>query len=227
MQAPPDQIVADWFRTCRFGPSGRVPPERALAEGLGLSRAALRKALARLEAEGRLVRHVGRGTFWQGAEAAVADAPARALPTHDLAQSASPRDALHARLILEPEFARWAAVGATGRQIAELKALDAAVAAARTWPDYDSADSSFHRHIALATNNPVLVAAQELVAATVLGISWGRLRDRGGIPTPGNGVSAQHAAVTTAIADRDGPGAADALRHHLRVEASAVTVALI
>jgi GntR family transcriptional regulator len=42
---------------------GRIPPEAALAEGLGVSRTTIRDALARLEHEGVIHRRQGAGTF--------------------------------------------------------------------------------------------------------------------------------------------------------------------
>ncbi len=44
-------------------PGSAVPPERALATALGISRTTVRQALAELEMEGRLRRIQGKGTF--------------------------------------------------------------------------------------------------------------------------------------------------------------------
>ena len=41
----------------------RLPTERQLAVDLGVSRSAIRHAMAELQAEGRVSREVGRGTF--------------------------------------------------------------------------------------------------------------------------------------------------------------------
>jgi GntR family uxuAB operon transcriptional repressor len=46
-----------------LGPGGRLPTERRLALDLGMTRSSIRHALAVLEAQGRISREVGRGTF--------------------------------------------------------------------------------------------------------------------------------------------------------------------
>src|SRR6185312_8555373 len=46
-----------------LGPDGRLPTERQLATDLGVTRSAIRYALGILEAEGRISREVGRGTY--------------------------------------------------------------------------------------------------------------------------------------------------------------------
>src|ERR1035437_7081475 len=49
------------------GAGGRLPTERQLASDLGVTRTMIRHALAILEAEGRISREVGRGTFLRAA----------------------------------------------------------------------------------------------------------------------------------------------------------------
>ena len=46
-----------------FDAGQRLPPERELAARIGIGRRALRRALEVLEAEGRIWRHQGKGTF--------------------------------------------------------------------------------------------------------------------------------------------------------------------
>ena len=47
----------------KFPLNSRLPPERQLAVDLGVSRSALREGLAMFEVEGKVWRHVGKGTF--------------------------------------------------------------------------------------------------------------------------------------------------------------------
>ncbi|MBT5294680.1 MAG: GntR family transcriptional regulator, partial [Octadecabacter sp.] len=56
------EIVRHWLTQSNQKTGSRLPPERILADTLSLSRPELRKALAVLENEGRINRHVGRGT---------------------------------------------------------------------------------------------------------------------------------------------------------------------
>ena len=56
-------VLKDFIEAEGLEPGDRLPPERDLAFKLGLPRTALRRMLASLEKEGRLIRHVGRGTF--------------------------------------------------------------------------------------------------------------------------------------------------------------------
>ena len=55
-------ILAEWQRA-GLGPGSRLPTERQLALDLGVTRSSVRHALALLEAQGRISREVGRGTF--------------------------------------------------------------------------------------------------------------------------------------------------------------------
>ena len=69
------QILAESQRD-GGGRGARLPTERQLALELGVSRSAIRHAMALLQAEGHVSREVGRGTFLRDApDAAPADAP--------------------------------------------------------------------------------------------------------------------------------------------------------
>src|SRR5947209_14944660 len=58
-----EQILERAAAGAAGGPGAKLPTERRLAEEFGVTRTMVRHALALLEAEGRISREVGRGTF--------------------------------------------------------------------------------------------------------------------------------------------------------------------
>ncbi len=218
--APQDVLahLRQWLDTAG---AARLPPERTLAERLGTSRGEVRKALAVLEAEGRVWRHVGKGTF--ATLGATTGAPAtRADPVAELARATSPPEAMEARLILEPEIARRAALRATAVQVAELRRLSAAMRAAASWPDYEELDFRFHELIADAAGNRLLLEVERLVNGVRRAVVWGHLARRPQGPSPDYHSFDEHDAIVDAIATRDRRGAFEAMRRHLDSTARAL-----
>lgn len=189
---------------------GRLPPERELAEHLGVSRSELRKALATLEEEGQIWRHVGKGTFLGSRPFdTVSDIAA-------MAKRTSPAEAMQARLLLEPEIARLAALHAKPEQVAAMRTCLERQRTAATWREYESWDNRLHRTIAEATQNALLLGLLDTLNAVRRAVTWGRLRPANRPrPAVAHHSFADHQAIIDAIAQRDMPAAAAAMRRHL------------
>lgn len=197
-------------RLTEGGPGTRLPPERQLAAQFGVSRNEIRKALARLELEGRLSREVGRGTFIR------APAEAGASSLDGLRDSTSPRNAMEARLVLEPELASLAAVNATFKQIEGMRVLARQMREAETWKDYETLDGRLHRLIAEATGNPLLSEIHRTVDDVRRAVVWRWLDTRPTRPPEDYSSFAEHDALIDAIEQRDRVKAMEAMRRHLR-----------
>ncbi|WP_309084988.1 FCD domain-containing protein [Chelativorans sp.] len=188
----------------------RLPPERELCEGLGVSRGDLRKALAVLEKDGRIWRHVGKGTF-------VGSGPVEeTIGISEIAGRTSPADVMRARLIIEPEIAREAALHATLDDIATMRQSMAQTRAAETWRQYENFDNLLHRQIAQASRNSVLLGLFDVLNAVRRTVVWGRLRSEGARPPDDHHSFEDHERIVQAIAERDLSGAATAMRLHLQ-----------
>jgi DNA-binding FadR family transcriptional regulator len=202
-------LVLGWIETATLPPDGRLPSERELGAQLGIGRSELRKALATLEGQGCLNRHVGRGTF-------LVSPPRRnGTSLAGIANRTSPLEAMQARLVVEPEIARLAALAASPAQLAELRQLSAQIRQATTWDEYESRDWRFHNMIAEACGYRLLVEIQYLVNAVRQDVVWSHLT-RGGSGPPANYRSfVEHDAIVDAISRRDRRAAAEAMRQHL------------
>ncbi|CUH68085.1 Putative L-lactate dehydrogenase operon regulatory protein [Thalassovita gelatinovora] len=214
--------VRNWIASSGLTEGGRLPPERELCARLGVSRAELRKANLVLESEGLLTRHVGRGTFLSKAPR-----PARGGGIDDaiatLAESTGPVDAMKARLVLEPEIARLAAMNATPMQLRELRRLAGAMRAASSWSAYEVLDGEFHETMAAASGNSLLQALHKIMNGVRLVVVWRRLKTSDLGPDPSYHSFAEHDVILTALENRDGAAASAAMQAHLNSTVSAMT----
>ncbi|MDP9588919.1 UNVERIFIED_ORG: DNA-binding FadR family transcriptional regulator [Shinella zoogloeoides] len=202
--------LRDFLATAQLPDGRRLPPERDLAESLDVGRSALRKALATLQAEGVVWRHVGKGTFTgERPIDTVADINA-------MVHRTNPLEVMGARIAFEPEVARCAALNATPSQIAELRSAMLKAQQAPTWRLYEQWDNRLHRLIGEASQNSLLLGLLDTLNAVRRAVTWGRLRDTPVRPPPDHHSFEEHARIVDAIANRDGSAAADAMRRHLR-----------
>jgi GntR family transcriptional repressor for pyruvate dehydrogenase complex len=227
MQAPPSPAVAAVFEpvqtattfeetverlgtAIRLGllaPGARLPPERELADQLGIARSTLRQALTALTESGHLLAHRGRGggTF-------VAAAPPLAGTTEVELGGGHWREVLDYRVAVEVGAAVLAAE--RGVRPAELAALREHVEAMREMGDfavYRRADVFFHLGIAEASGSARLVAAMTEIQGQM-----GELIAHIAHPVPVLEQSnAQHAQLVDLLERQDAWAAAQLVREHL------------
>ncbi|UCR90084.1 FadR/GntR family transcriptional regulator [Mycetocola spongiae] len=137
-----------------FPAGSRLPPERELAESLGISRATLRDALAELQKAGFVV--VQRGRY---GGTSVAERVPRGAGEGEGPESGEIRDVLIFRRVVEPEAAALAAQATlTASERAHLLAtLEEVTAADRE--GFRPRDARFHIAIAELSGSPSLTAA--------------------------------------------------------------------
>ncbi len=183
-----------------FTPGARLPAERALAKRLGVGRSSLRNALAQLENEGRIWRHVGQGTFVTEAASAEWVASLR------FESSPSPADVLEMRLMVEPPIAAKAALRATSDDIARLGRLVDQGYRVADWREWERVDGAFHAALACASRNPLLRGVLE----TLHGVRGNTVR------SADRTYAESHRALAESVSGRDPTAAASAMRAHLR-----------
>lgn len=194
----------------RYAPGDRLPSERELIVELGMSRSALRKALDALEHDGMIWRHVGKGTFVAGP-----GGPASTGATEELSRQMTPVRMVQARLCVEPALAREAAIHASGSAIARMKSAIVASRAATTWSEYEAQDDLFHRAVAEASDNILLLTLFDQFNAVRRAVSGGKVVRATPRPTADHRSFAEHELIAAAIEGRDPHAAHNAMRRHI------------
>ena len=195
-----------------IGPGGRLPTERDLAEASGQSRTAVRSALRILEADGRVIRHVGRGTFL---------APAARARESGGAAGTSPAEIMAVRLLIEPQMMPLAVAAATSADFAEIhRCLDKG-REAENYEDFEVWDVALHRAFAAATHNSLLAGVMGMIGEAREQPVWGTLKRRSSTPERRAAYKWDHDEIATALAERHAEAAQAAMRRHLlRVRAN-------
>jgi DNA-binding FadR family transcriptional regulator len=210
---PVSQLALD--RLARLIDSGkyprhsRLPPERDLAEALDVGRSTLRKALAIFEAEGKIWRHVGRGTFVGNSAP-----PLRPNDGMDLA-AATPQELLEARVVLEPAIAAFACGAARPDDIARMKIANAKREVAPDPQTYTLWDFTFHEAIAEATQNQLLIGLMKSLNAQRKRPEWSNYKQTRMSAQNRRQSAQEHSAIIAAIEQRNPPAAFDSMRIHI------------
>lgn len=199
----------------------QLAPERELAEQFGVGRATLRKALAILESDGTVVRHVGRGTFINsGTGTAPPQLQALALGgalAIDTSVGLSPRELLEVRYVLEPAIAELAALAARQPDLESIQECMRKREEASQLNDYEHWDFALHMSIARATHNSLLIELLDLVNRMRRSGSWRKFRGPSVVPNRRQESNAQHRAIVGAICRAEPEEAFAAMRTHLGV----------
>jgi GntR family transcriptional repressor for pyruvate dehydrogenase complex len=190
-----------------LGPGDRLPPERDLADQLGIARSTLRQALTSLTESGHLVATRGRGggTF-------VSEAPPLAESIRVELGAGHWRDVLDYRIAVE---VGTVVIAAERRRPEDLARLHEHVEAMRDTGDFSAyrrADVFFHLGLAEAAQSARLLAAMTEVQGQMSELI-GHIAHPAPVLARSND---QHAQLVRLLDRRDGFAAAQLVREHLK-----------
>lgn len=205
-EAAMNQLVA-LIEAGTYSAGDRLPTEREFSEQLGISRASVRQALTGLAAMGLVESRPGDGSYvierrtdftWQ-------------------LDAASALEILEGRRAIEAGTARLAALRRTEADLAELteivQAMDEQV---KDGVHPVDTDRQFHRTIAVASHNPVLLQAMEALVKQMEGPEWHRIKLwglRGEEQTAR--IQHQHRQILEAIRNQDEHQAETRIQEHI------------
>ncbi|MFB0546196.1 MAG: FadR/GntR family transcriptional regulator [Anaerolineae bacterium] len=195
----------------RLEPGTKLPPERELAEEIGVSRTVIREAVHILGTKGLLETRQGVGTIVrQVTRDQIVEPLSLLLQTSDGGISI---EHLHqVRRILEIEIAGLAALQATEDDVEELRRTVTEMGLAEDDPEaFASRDADFHQALAKTTRNPLLVVLLDSIRDLMQEVRL-LVTSYPGLPQQ---VMPDHRKILDRVIAKDPSGARQAMQEHL------------
>jgi DNA-binding FadR family transcriptional regulator len=181
--------------------------------------------MAMLEAQGRVSREVGRGTYLrEGPPAELThdlpapagradgdDGPAEAGSSADFA----PADVMAVRRLLEPQIMPIVVAWATARDLAEMERCLHGGDRSAGFEEFETWDAALHRCIIAASHSPLLVRLYGQVEEARHGKVWGDMKRRSASAERRDQYQQDHREIVAALRLRDADSATVAMRTHL------------
>ncbi|HEY7197444.1 MAG TPA: FadR/GntR family transcriptional regulator [Gaiellaceae bacterium] len=207
--------LQELVRSGELSPGQRLPPERTLAQQLGVSRSTLREAIRALVVMNILVSRHGTGTYVSSLEPELLAEPFQFII------SISDEALLHLfeiRKVIEPACARLAAERIDETELAELdRILDDSEAALDDPEELLDRDVELHAVIVRATRNPLLMQ----IMSGIGGLALAGRRKTVVLPGMAERSVAEHREIVASLREHDSEAAAAAMTAHLvRIERS-------
>ena len=230
---PLSTVVALFERNIGNGawlPGTKLPTERELEEEFGIPRNKLRKILKRLETEGKITRHVGRGSFVTGSSPAssvmlhprVSRLAAMSTPRADgpaiaavALEDVSPHEIMEVRMIVEPAAAELTALRATPADLIVIAQCHETALKAESMTEFEYWDGQLHLEIVRAAKNDFFSALYAGIDSARLLPEWEKMKHRNLSPDAWQHCRDDHSAMVAAILDRDAPRARQVAHDHL------------
>lgn len=204
----------------------KLPPERDLAQRLGVSRTSVREAIIALEVNGIVEVKLGSGVYVLQAS------PNRPAPTaviyaspnihplllpHLKEESITPFEVLEARLAIEPHLAELAALHRNEQQLEAIKEAFLINVRDNLEQSKDHiGDRLFHIRIAEASQNNAFAYFLKFLLGQHYTEMFTRLRSLYTSEDMPFRSQSEHQEILTAIQKQDGPAAKQAMKNHLQ-----------
>lgn len=169
IESPSDKIIRqirELITSGQLNPGDKLPPERKLAERLGVGRSSVRDAIKKLEFYGILKTLPQSGTIVAGMGIAALEGLISDVLKIENSDFAS---LIETRVLLETESAKLAALRRTPQDIKHIKeALDAYVHKVKLNQQAVEEDLMFHLKIAEASKNAVLKSLMLIITPDII-----------------------------------------------------------
>lgn len=190
-------------------PGDRLPPERELAEELGVSRTVIREAVSMLAGKGVLLSMVGSGLKITAVNGSTAS---QSLGLYLVGNGLDYRQIHEARELIEVQVAGLAAEKAQTEHLEELAAACEQMAAAREDVEQRAlADMRFHRALVPAAGNEIYGVVLDSLHQGLIEVRKHNLV----IPEAMEEAISSHEKIRLAVVNRDIEGARSAMAAHL------------